>query len=70
MATDLKWEGWVGHDVKAVEGNMVWEEFKPKAWEETDVDIQVTHSAICGSDCHVMRNGWVSRLLPLPSLHL
>jgi alcohol dehydrogenase (NADP+) len=65
MATDLKWEGWVGHDVKAVEGNMVWEEFKPKAWEETDVDIQVTHSAICGSDCHVMRNGWGHTKFPL-----
>lgn len=61
MATqDYKFEGWLGLDPKSVEGNMVWQEFEPKPWEETDVDIQVTHSGICGSDIHTLRSGWVS----------
>ncbi|KAJ6157792.1 NADP-dependent alcohol dehydrogenase 6 [Penicillium chermesinum] len=56
--TDYKFEGWMGLDPKASEGKMVWQEFKPKAWEETDVDIKVTHCGICGSDMHTLRSGW------------
>ncbi|KAH7161444.1 zinc-binding dehydrogenase [Dactylonectria macrodidyma] len=44
---NYKFEGWVGLDPKSVEGNMVWQDFEPKPWEETDIDIQVTHSGIC-----------------------
>uniref|UniRef100_L2G8C4 Zinc-binding alcohol n=1 Tax=Colletotrichum fructicola (strain Nara gc5) TaxID=1213859 RepID=L2G8C4_COLFN len=57
-ATDYKFEGWVGLDEKSSEGNMVWQEYDPKPWEETDVDIQITHSGVCGSDIHVLRSGW------------
>lgn len=42
---NYKFEGWVGHDKSSAEGNMTWEEFEPKRWEETDVDIKITH---CG----------------------
>lgn len=66
--TDYKWEGWVGQDAESAKGNMVWTEFTPKAWEETDVDIKVTHSGICGTDLHTLRSGWVCiilKLLPL-----
>ena len=38
---------------------MIWTEFTPKTWEETDVDIKVTHSGICGTDLHTLRSGWV-----------
>lgn len=55
---DYKFEGWVGEDASAAEGNMVWREFTPKSWEENDVDIKVTHSAVCGSDLHTLRSGW------------
>lgn len=58
-ATDYKFEGWVGLDEKSSEGNMVWQQYDPKPWEETDVDIQITHSGVCGSDIHVLRSGWV-----------
>ncbi|RXG42083.1 hypothetical protein VDGE_10046 [Verticillium dahliae] len=58
MADDYKFEGWIGHDEASVKGNMVWETFEPKAWEDTDVDIKVTHSGICGSDLHMLRSGW------------
>lgn len=57
---DYKFEGWLGHDEDSVNGNMVWGDFEPKPWEETDIDIQVTHSGICGSDLHMLRSGWVS----------
>lgn len=56
---DAKFEGWVGLDPTAAEGHMVWRSFEPKPWEETDVDIKVTHSSICGTDVHILRNGWV-----------
>lgn len=49
----------MGDDASSSEGKMVWREFQPKVWEETDVDIKVTHSGICGSDLHTLRSGWV-----------
>ena len=36
-ATDYKFHGWTGHDEKCVHGNMKWEEFKPKTWEEVSI---------------------------------
>lgn len=52
MSIEYKFAGWMGKDKNAI-GNMVWEEFTPKTWTEDDVDIKITHSGICGSDCHV-----------------
>ncbi|KAF1815199.1 putative zinc-binding alcohol dehydrogenase [Eremomyces bilateralis CBS 781.70] len=54
--SDYKFEGWVGVDKSAADGKMVWKEFQPKAWEETDVDIKVTHCGVCGSDIHTLRS--------------
>ncbi|KAJ5161089.1 hypothetical protein N7492_006481 [Penicillium capsulatum] len=56
---DYKFEGWMGLDPSASQGNMVWQEFEPKEWEETDVDIKISHCGICGSDLHTLRSGWV-----------
>ncbi|KAK1751000.1 chaperonin 10-like protein [Echria macrotheca] len=53
-----KFEGWLGYDASAAEGNMKWGEFEPKRWEETDIDIKITHCGICGSDLHTLRSGW------------
>ncbi|POR37696.1 NADP-dependent alcohol dehydrogenase 6 [Tolypocladium paradoxum] len=64
MTTDYKFEGWMGLDPSSAEGKMVWREYEPKPWEETDVDIKVTHSGICGSDLHTLRSGW--REAPYP----
>ena len=58
--TDYKFEGWMGLDTSASQGNMVWQEFEPKTWEETDIDIKITHCGVCGSDLHTLRSGWVS----------
>ncbi|KAK4444008.1 chaperonin 10-like protein [Podospora aff. communis PSN243] len=57
-ATDHKFEGWLGYDASSANGNMKWGEFEPKAWEETDVDIKISHCGICGSDLHTLRSGW------------
>jgi hypothetical protein len=59
LAPDYKFEGWQALDASAAEGNMVWREFEPKRWEDTDIDIKITHCGICGSDVHTLRSGWV-----------
>ncbi|MCJ1440645.1 MAG: hypothetical protein MMC23_001131 [Stictis urceolatum] len=58
MATDTKFSGWLGHDKDSVEGKMKWGEFEPKKWEEHDVDIEISHCGICGSDLHQLSSGW------------
>ncbi|KAL7758403.1 hypothetical protein ACKLNR_012930 [Fusarium oxysporum f. sp. zingiberi] len=58
MSSNAQFEGWLGHNPDAAAGNMVWGVFKPKVWEEDDVDIQVTHCGVCGTDIHMLRNGW------------
>ncbi|EFX03836.1 zinc-binding alcohol dehydrogenase [Grosmannia clavigera kw1407] len=56
-ATDYTFQGWVALDKNST-GNLEWQTFEPKAWEETDVDIKITHCGICGSDLHTLRSGW------------
>ncbi|KAI9825664.1 MAG: hypothetical protein M1832_001008 [Thelocarpon impressellum] len=56
--TDYEFQGWLGLDKSATEGKMQWGSFEPKKWEETDIDIKVTHCGICGSDLHTLRSGW------------
>lgn len=48
----------MGLDKESVNGNMVWQNYEPKRWEETDVDIKVTHCGVCASDLHTLRSGW------------
>lgn len=60
--SDYVFQGWMGLDKDSV-GNMKWQTYEPKPWEETDVDIKITHSGICGSDIHTLRSGWVRYLL-------
>ena len=42
MSTDYKFQGWMGLDKNSAEGNMKWQEYEPKKWEETDVEIKVS----------------------------
>ena len=64
QSTDYKFQGWTGLDAGAAEGNMKWQSYEPKNWEETDVDIKVTHCGICGSDLHTLRSGWMPTIYP------
>jgi alcohol dehydrogenase (NADP+) len=58
MPSLYKFKGWLGHSAEAMDGKMQWGEFEPKIWEEGDVDIQVLHCGICGSDLHTLKSGW------------
>jgi D-arabinose 1-dehydrogenase-like Zn-dependent alcohol dehydrogenase len=58
MATDTKFQGWLGKDEESVKGKMQWGEFEPKKWSEDDVDIEISHCGICGSDLHMLKSGW------------
>ncbi|KAL3488558.1 chaperonin 10-like protein [Aspergillus germanicus] len=55
---DYKFTGWLAHDPSAADGKMVWQEFEPKTWEETDIDIKISHCGVCGTDLHTLRSGW------------
>jgi alcohol dehydrogenase (NADP+) len=59
-SSDHKFEGWVGLDKDATDGKLVWQEYEPKPWEETDIDIEITHSGICMTDLQMLRSGSVS----------
>ena len=39
--------------------------FKPKNFEEDDVEIAITHCGVCGSDVHTLKQGWGESKLPL-----
>lgn len=64
MSTDYKFQGWLGESPEAVKGKMVFKEYTPKTWEETDVDIEISHCGICGSDLHTLRSGWAPTNYP------
>lgn len=53
-----KFEGWLGKDADSVNGKMEWGPFTPKKWTENDVDIEISHCGICGSDMHTLKSGW------------
>jgi hypothetical protein len=57
MATQ-EFEGWLGVDNTAAKGNMQWGKFEPKKWQEDDVDIEISHCGVCGSDLHMLSSGW------------
>lgn len=62
---EYAFQGWMGLDKDSI-GKLEWQSYEPKPWEETDVDIKVSHCGICGSDLHTLRSGWVC----LPILYL
>ncbi|CAK7221303.1 hypothetical protein SCUCBS95973_004448 [Sporothrix curviconia] len=64
MAASEKFQGWLGLDQESVKGNMQWGEFEPKKWAEDDVDIEISHCGICGSDLHTLQSGWNSTPYP------
>jgi D-arabinose 1-dehydrogenase-like Zn-dependent alcohol dehydrogenase len=65
MSSTPDFNGWVAHDPSAAEGNMKWGNFEPKAFEETDIEMKITHCGVCGSDIHTLRSGWGPSDYPL-----
>ena len=64
MATDYEFKGWMGLDKDAVKGNLKYQAFEPKKWEDGDVDIKISHCGICASDLHTLRSGWGPTMYP------
>lgn len=65
MSSTSDFNGWVAHDPSAAEGNMKWGKFEPKAFEDTDIEMDITHCGVCGSDIHTLRSGWGPSDYPL-----
>ncbi|KAL6703144.1 hypothetical protein ACN47E_010137 [Coniothyrium glycines] len=58
-------EGWIAHDAKAAAGNMQWGHFEPKTFEPTDIEMEISHCGVCGSDLSTLRSGWKPSEYPL-----
>lgn len=59
MPQEKGFEGWLGKSPESAQGKMEWGPFPDvKPWSENDVDIQITHCGICGSDLHTLSSGW------------
>ncbi|KAG2227375.1 hypothetical protein INT45_004331 [Circinella minor] len=55
MCTDNTFHGWSS----AGKGEpLEWREFELKQFEDNDVQMDVTHCGICGSDIHTLDSGW------------
>lgn len=65
MSTDYTFTGWLSESPESAAGKMVWKEYQPKTWEETDIDIEVTHCGICGSDLHIGARREIEEMLEL-----
>ncbi|KAI5118606.1 hypothetical protein M0805_004181 [Coniferiporia weirii] len=44
-------------------------DFASKTWEETDVEIAITHCGVCGTDLHTLTSGWGEFETPLVAGH-
>lgn len=51
-------QGWAGLDAEACKGNMKFQSFQPKPFDEDDVDIKVLYCGICGSDVSALSGEW------------
>ncbi|UZJ52959.1 hypothetical protein CBS101457_002279 [Exobasidium rhododendri] len=58
MTTQEAFQGWVAHDKSAVDGKLVWEEYKVKEFKEDDVELKVLACGICASDISTLKSGW------------
>lgn len=64
-AKSSSFQGWVAHDPSAAEGDMQWGTYSPKAFEDIDIEMDISHCGVCGSDIHTLRSGWGPSDYPL-----
>ncbi|KAF6751857.1 GroES-like protein [Ephemerocybe angulata] len=62
--TKLQWKGYAVHDTKRPDQFKV-TDFKPKGFEDKDIDIKIEYCGVCGSDIHTITGGWGEVKLPL-----
>ncbi|CAG5169527.1 uncharacterized protein ALTATR162_LOCUS7044 [Alternaria atra] len=65
MSSSPDFKGWVAHDPSAADGNMQWGDYTPKNFESTDIEMEISHCGVCGSDIHTLRSGWGPSDYPL-----
>ncbi|KAI4609825.1 uncharacterized protein J4E88_004477 [Alternaria novae-zelandiae] len=65
MSSSPDFKGWVAHDPSAADGNMQWGDYTPKKFESTDIEMEISHCGVCGSDIHTLRSGWGPSDYPL-----
>ncbi|OXG74502.1 alcohol dehydrogenase [Cryptococcus neoformans var. grubii Br795] len=58
MVADNEFKGWAGLDEKACDGNLSFQEFAPKKWDEDDVDVKILSCGVCGSDVSSLTGEW------------
>ena len=58
-------EGWVAQDPSAAKGDMKWSDYEPKPFQNTDIEFDITHCGVCGSDLHTLSSGWGPSDYPL-----
>lgn len=56
--TDYKFQGWAGLTADACKGEMSFQSFEPKKWDEDDVDVRIQYCGICGSDVSALSGEW------------
>ena len=54
--------GWLSHSPSAADGRMEWAAFTPRVFQDDDIDIAVTHCAVCHTDHSVL----AGELGPIP----
>ncbi|OBS26286.1 hypothetical protein FPOA_00226 [Fusarium poae] len=64
MSAQQKFEGWVA-EKPTQDQDLVWKEYEIKPFEETDIEIRITHCGVCGTDDHTSRNGWGTTSYPI-----
>ncbi|OOF91013.1 hypothetical protein ASPCADRAFT_178086 [Aspergillus carbonarius ITEM 5010] len=50
-----QFHGWVSHSPTTP---LTFTTFTPKPFTPTDIEVQITHCGICGTDLHTLRSGW------------
>ena len=65
MSHDDTFKGWMGLNKNSAKGQLVYRAYNPKPFEETDVDIKITHCGIRGSDLHTLCSGWAPTQYPV-----
>jgi alcohol dehydrogenase (NADP+) len=58
----------------AVKSKEKWSDFhrisyKPKRFEDYDIDIEITHCGVCASDLHTINGGWGDADYPIVAGH-
>lgn len=64
MQSQLEFKGYALVDPKNFTDLKV-QTFKPKPFDDNDVEIAITHCGVCGSDVHTLKQGWGESKLPL-----